>query len=368
VSLVFLGSGATFIFKRGVLDQADATSPFMPSEAWKTREVTNLKKAITVIAALVAVLSVTSGAFAAKQYMITSSKQVRKGSISLSDLSRHARKALHGRIGHVGRQGLKGDTGAQGPKGDKGNTGATGATGPQGPMGPQGPQGDSGLTGVLAPFGTNLNDGYSGWRCSGCDGAGYDAQIVTDNVLQISDATASGSFSDWVFSPKVADAQTKFQAAFDIKAAPGARSTDNAGQWNHISVSPDDGSGNRMSYLRFENQPDGIHVIFEDVTDAGPVGTPAAFNQTDIATIDPSVEHVVQFDLNLAADQAKIYIDGKLATTGTTWKNYYRYDPEQAPANTVPVTNSLIFQARGTGDPADAGKGFLINGVRLASS
>jgi collagen triple helix repeat protein len=328
----------------------------------------NLKKAITVIAALVAVLSVTSGAFAAKQYMITSSKQVKKGSISLSDLSRHARKALHGHVGHVGPRGLKGDTGAtgaQGRKGDKGDTGATGATGPHGPVGPQGPQGDSGLTGVLAPFGTSLNDGMSGWRMTGP----YDAHVVENNFLQISDATASGSFGDWVFSPKVADAQTTFQAAFDIKAFPGTRSAaGDAGQWNHISVSPDDGNGNRMSYLRFENQPDGIHVIFEDVTDPGPVGTAADFNQTDIATLDPNVEHVVQFDLNLAADQVKIYIDGKLAATGTTWKNYYRYDPEQAPANTVPVTNSLIFQARGTGDAADVGKGFLINGVRLASS
>jgi hypothetical protein len=328
----------------------------------------NLKKAITVIAALVAVLSVTSGAFAAKQYMITSSKQVKKGSISLSDLSRHARKALHGHVGHVGPQGLKGDTGAtgaQGPKGDKGNTGAGGATGPHGPVGPQGPQGESGLTGVLAPFGTSLTDSVSGWRMTGP----YDAQVLENNFLQISDATTSGSFSDWLFSPKVANAQTKFQAAFDIKAAPGARSTDNAGQWNHISVSPDDGNGNRMSYLRFENHPDGIHVFFEDVSDPGPVGTAADFNQTYIATLDPNVEHVVQFDLNLAADQVKIYIDGKLAATGTTWKNYYRYDPEQAPAdNTVPVTNSLIFQARGTADAADAGKGFLINSVQLASS
>jgi Collagen triple helix repeat (20 copies) len=94
-----------------------------------------MRKAIALIAALVAVLAVTSGAFAAKQYMITSSKQIKKGAISLSDLSNNARKELHGKpgatgpagpAGHVGPQGATGATGAQGPKGDKGDPGANG--------------------------------------------------------------------------------------------------------------------------------------------------------------------------------------------------------------------------------------------------
>jgi hypothetical protein len=121
-----------------------------------------LTKAITLVAALIAVLAVTSGAFAAQQYMITSSKQVKKGAISLSDLSHHARTALHGKqgiagpAGPVGQQGPKGDigaTGAQGPKGDTGATGAqgskgdTGTTGAQGSKGEKGDKGDTGATG-----------------------------------------------------------------------------------------------------------------------------------------------------------------------------------------------------------------------------
>jgi hypothetical protein len=96
---------------------------------------TNLKKAITLIAALVAVLAVTSGAFAAKQYLIVSSKQIKHGAISLSDLSHHARKVLHGATGAAGRDGL---TGPQGPAGAVGATGA---------MGPQGRQGTPGVSG-----------------------------------------------------------------------------------------------------------------------------------------------------------------------------------------------------------------------------
>jgi len=94
-----------------------------------------LKKAITLIAALVAVLAVTSGAFAAKQYLIVSSKQIKHGAISLSDLSLHARKVLHGATGAAGPSGKDGTNGlngtnglagARGPKGDKGDPGAAG--------------------------------------------------------------------------------------------------------------------------------------------------------------------------------------------------------------------------------------------------
>jgi hypothetical protein len=95
-----------------------------------------LKKAITLIAALVAVLAVTSGAFAAKKYMVSSSKQIRNGAVSLADLSPAARKALQGQLGE------------QGPKGDTGPTGASGAPGPMGDAGAQGPKGDKGDTGA----------------------------------------------------------------------------------------------------------------------------------------------------------------------------------------------------------------------------
>jgi hypothetical protein len=133
----------------------DATSQQSRS-AWETREVTNVKKAITVIAALVAVLAVTSGAFAAKQYMITSSKQIKKGAISLSNLSRHAHKALEG------RQGPKGDSGAAGAQGPKGSTGAPGATGAAGHDGAPGATGAAGHDGAPGATGAAGHDGAPG--------------------------------------------------------------------------------------------------------------------------------------------------------------------------------------------------------------
>jgi Collagen triple helix repeat (20 copies) len=99
-----------------------------------------LKKGITLIAGLIAVLAITSGAIAANHYLITSSSQIKDGVIALSDLSPAARKALEGQQGTTVAS-VQGLPGAQGPKGD------TGATGPQGPKGDPGSQGQNGVSG-----------------------------------------------------------------------------------------------------------------------------------------------------------------------------------------------------------------------------
>jgi len=88
-----------------------------------------LKKGIAAIAAVFGVLAITSGAFAAQHYMISSSSQIKDGAVSLSDLSKGARKALHG---SKGVQGVGGPAGPQGPKGDPGAPGASGAKGADG--------------------------------------------------------------------------------------------------------------------------------------------------------------------------------------------------------------------------------------------
>ena len=91
-----------------------------------------MKKGITLIAVLVGVLAVTSGAFAANHYLVTSSSQIKNGTIAASDLSSAARKALKGQQGWKGETGA---TGAQGPQGPKGDPGAQGPHGPAGVSG-----------------------------------------------------------------------------------------------------------------------------------------------------------------------------------------------------------------------------------------
>src|SRR5579863_6008243 len=146
----------------------------------------------------------------------------------------------------------------------------------------------------------NIN-GQNGWTKTGA----YDAAVAAVSsfpaasgygfgaqALRISNAVTSGSFGDQTFAPPLTNAAGEatgfnhFDASFNIGTA---LATQQPGLM--LSVSPDDGTGGRMSYLRFEDQADGVHVFFDDVTDAGPIGTVATFNEHDIATLSRGSAH-----------------------------------------------------------------------------
>jgi hypothetical protein len=192
-------------------------------------------------------------------------------------------------------------------------------------------------------------------------------------ALRLSDAFTSGSFGDQTFSPGLTNpagespAPKYFEASFRIGTA---LATVQAGL--HMSVSPDDGNGSRMSYLRFEDQFDGVHVFFDDVTDPGPLGTVATFNETDIATLSRTRAHTILFAINFKKgpgnDGVKIYIDGVKKISGTTWEDYYRYDPEQVTnGNQVPTVKKMLFRESGVATVGNHGNGFLIDGLSLFS-
>ena len=106
-----------------------------------------MKRTIIALGAIALALALAGGALAGKRYLITSSSQVKNGSLSAKDLSKKARKSLKGNRGAKGPQGPKGDTGDQGPKGDKGDKGDSGVNSPLvfGPYQAAGP--DSGFCG-----------------------------------------------------------------------------------------------------------------------------------------------------------------------------------------------------------------------------
>ena len=58
--------------------------------------------AALVVATAALVMATVGTSVAASHYLITSSEQIKPGSISLSDLSKSARKALHGTRGPAG--------------------------------------------------------------------------------------------------------------------------------------------------------------------------------------------------------------------------------------------------------------------------
>jgi parallel beta helix pectate lyase-like protein len=215
-------------------------------------------------------------------------------------------------------------------------------------------------------------NGQQGWSDTG----GFDAAVVSTGggqALRISDAVTSGSFGDQTFSPGLAHAASESsRTTVDARFSIATTSTD-VQPGLHLSVSPDDGTGSRMSYLRFEDQADGVHVFFDDASDAGPLGTEASFSDSDIATLSRGAAHTIELAITLvpgaANDVVKISIDGTLVHTGTTWEDYYRYDPEQAGnGNAVPAIDKLLFREAGDADSADAGGGFLIDDVSLTSA
>jgi hypothetical protein len=111
-----------------------------------------------LIATLALVFALGGGAWAAKKYLITSTKQIKPSVL----------KALKGKAGPQGSQGPQGPAG---PSGKDGANGAAGATGPTGPTGFSGfveslPSGKSltgvwGTSGGRAEIGEELVDDYS---------------------------------------------------------------------------------------------------------------------------------------------------------------------------------------------------------------
>lgn len=239
-------------------------------------------------------------------------------------------------------------------------------------------------------------NGQDGWLKTGA----YDSAVSASSVagfgtqsLRISDAVASGSFGDQTFSKPLANEagetdalnngisggvrQNHFEAQFDIASVlsdvqPGM----------HMSVSPDRGDGARMSYLRFEDQTDGIHVFFDDVQGTVLNGVDGCvsvacgnFVETEIATIDRG-PHTIKFVMDFVEgphnDVVKIYIDGVLKITGTSWEDYYRFDPESNPTlvSNSRTVDSLLFRVSSDADahPDNLGNGFFIDNLSLASS
>jgi hypothetical protein len=91
----------------------------------------------TVIAGLALVFAMTGGAYAAKKYLITSTKQI----------SPSVLKSLQGKAGVAGAPGAAGVQGAQGPAGPGGPAGSGGAKGETGAEGKEGKEGKQGTTG-----------------------------------------------------------------------------------------------------------------------------------------------------------------------------------------------------------------------------
>lgn len=223
----------------------------------------------------------------------------------------------------------------------------------------------------------NIN-GQDGWTSTGP----FDQGVVTSPVIsgsqsfRLSNAVTSGSFGDQTFSKSLVNEagevdstgggmsggtrQSRFEAQFDFKSTLSAQQPGLA-----VSVSPDRGDGSRMSYLRFVDDVSGIDVFFDDVSGTT---SPVSFDETQVANdLSRTTTHTAKFVIDYvdgpSNDVVKIYIDGILVKTGTTWENYYRFDAEASAEQTPRTTDDLIFRAGGTAAVGTLGNGFLFDNL-----
>ncbi len=212
-------------------------------------------------------------------------------------------------------------------------------------------------------------DSQNGWKSTGT----FDEEI-TDNtygypelgckVLRLSNGLTSNAFGNQTFSSPSTSGLAGEDVANDYFEAEFAfGSTEQSEQSGlALSISPDDGTGNRMSYLSLADTPTGTAVTFYDTNSTG------GFVPTTLPELSRDVAHTVRFEIELvdgeANDVVRIYFDDSLVHTGTTWEQYYRYSSEQAGnGNIVPAIDRLLFRAAGTAVPSNVGGGYVFDNV-----
>ena len=193
-------------------------------------------------------------------------------------------------------------------------------------------------------------------------------------ALRTSNAVTSGSFGHQTFSPKGSTTRPASPAPHRICSLRASRSARRRPTFQpdlYLSVSPDDGTGGRMSYLRFEDQSDGVHVFFDDTTVPGGFGTPADFNETDLVTLSRTLSHTIKFTITFVDgpnhDVVRVYVDGVAqggparpgrTTTATTRSSRERQPGAVDLQSPLPRGGSGVY-------PALQGQGFLIDDVSL---
>lgn len=255
------------------------------------------------------------------------------------------------------------------------------------------------LTAAIVPASADINlidfeaQTYTVGNINGQDGwsktDGYDVEVVEntygfttfdDQSLRISNAVTSSSFGDHTIAKPLVDSvgeadatagtfaegdrQTRFEMEFDL-ATTMAEQQDGL----FMSVSPDRGDGSRMSYLGFQDEEDGVNVIFYDVQ-----GTynPANFVLTDLGTLDRETPHTIKLVMDVvdgpSNDVVEVFIDGVSVHTGTSWENYYRYDTEASAEQFPRIVRTVLFRVSGPAAAATLGEGYLVDNLTLNSS
>lgn len=248
-------------------------------------------------------------------------------------------------------------------------------------------------------------DGQNGWAgtAGGPINLLIDQEVVANTYgytsfggqsWRMSNAYTDGAFGDWPFSPSLTNEagettaqnlgfsggirQNHFEVRWDFAST--VRNAEQPGL--QISTSPDRGDGARMSFIRMKDLPAGLSVEFSEYLDHPPFGTPLnpaagcgdedEFRLTTVASgLSRNRPHTVKLTMDFVDgprnDVVKVYVDGTLRHTGTSWEDFFRWCELTGESRTV---DSMIFQARTSGGtaPFTRGNGFLIDNLTYFSS
>ena len=213
----------------------------------------------------------------------------------------------------------------------------------------------------------------------------YDQAVVANTVapageppgfgsqsLRMSNACASGEFFYQTYSPQELQQVGEARPNKVFLAEFAFMSTTPAYQPGlFLSVSPDSGEGSRMSWVGLQDTPNGIQVSVNDTPDVD-----GEFVAHPGPLLDRTSPHRIRFwikvNQGIDNDVVRITVDGgDLGQCFTTWENYYRTAPEQAPPpnrNTPATINSLQFRSSVPGPPALLGGGYLFDNVSITPS
>ena len=237
-------------------------------------------------------------------------------------------------------------------------------------------------------------DGQGGWIATN---PAWDEEVVDKGggelVWRVSNAVTSGSFGDQPFAPAsdlyageagsthsldaAGPVTNRFYASFDISSVTGAPQPG-----LDVTVSPDDGSGKRQSFLSIEDNGAGIDLEFYDTQGNHPVSNQnGGFVSTDVITgLSYAGVHNIAFDITFVDgnivdgggfvygnDIVKIFVDGVLVHTGTTWESYWWTTTEGQVPPSIQAIDTLLFRLSTPGPGSLSGNGYYIDNVLVST-